>query len=231
MPTGFSQDTLAFFAAIRFNNNRPFFEENRQLYEQHVREPLIALAEALAPTVARIDPQIDIRPARSVSRIYRDVRFSKDKSPYREYMWIGFRRVGESREETCGYYFDLSADSVNWGCGYYHMQADTMRNFRAKLRDEPKRVLKIIQNKAFMERFALLGDRYVRQHQPPEGLPEALHGLYRSKTVYAEHHMAPMDELFSPRLAETIAKDFEILAPFYGLLRECMVKRIEGVDA
>lgn len=224
---GFTRETLAFFSALRFNNNRAFFEENRDIYENEVRSPLLALADALAPTVQKIDPQMDIRPARTVSRIHRDLRFRKDKTPYRDYMWIGFRHVGESREETCGFYFDISADAANWGCGYYHMQPETMKNLRNMLLNKPQRVLKVIENKAFARVFSLMGDDYVRQYQPPEGMPESLGALYRKKSVYAEHHLERMDDLFDPGLAERIAKDFLILEPFYLLLRECMVKRIE----
>lgn len=227
MFTGFTEETIAFLAAIRFNNNRAFFEENRQVYEEAVRGPLIALVEALGPAVQRIDPLLDIRPARTVSRIHRDLRFRKDKTPYREYMWLGFRRVGESREETCGFYFDLSAEHANWGCGYYHMQPETMQNLRRLLREKPQAVQKVVGARAFQRRFALMGDSYVRQHQPPEGMPPALAQIYRKKSVYAEHHLESMADLFSPALAQTIADDFAVLAPFYALLRSCMVKRVD----
>lgn len=228
---GFSQDTLSFFAALQVNNNKPFFEENRQVYEQAVRKPLHDLVDVLAPVVLEIDPQLDIRPTRTVSRIHRDLRFGRNKTPYREYMWAGFRRVGESREETCGFYFDLSATSANWGCGFYHMNADTMRSFRNKLVKEPARVQKIINNVKFKASFQLMGDAYLRQHQPPEGMAPELGELYRRKAVYAEHHVDDMGELFSPGLADRIAGDFKTLGPFYTFLRECMVKRIEEVDA
>lgn len=225
---GFSQETIAFFIALGFNNNRAFFEENRPVYERTVRKPLLALAEALAPTIHSIDPDMDVRPGRAVSRIHRDLRFRHDKTPYRDYMWIGFRHIGETREETCGFYFDISASAANWGCGYYHMQPETMRTMREKLVDDPKPVLKVLTDPAFTKTYALMGDAYVRQHQPPEGMDPALGMLYRKKTVYAEHHVQDMDSLFSPELADTIAKDFQTLAPFYAFLRTCMIKRIES---
>lgn len=227
---GFSEETLAFFAALRVNNNRTFFEEQREAYERAVRQPLIALADALAETVQGIDPQLDVRPARVVSRIHRDLRFRKDKTPYRDYMWIGYRHIGESREETCGFYFDLSADAAHWGCGYYHMQPATMQNFRKLLVATPGRVQKIIENGAFAARLSVLGDAYVRQHQPPEGMPEALKPLYRKKSIYAQHTLEDMGLLFSGALVDAIAKDFQTLAPFYALLRECMVKRVEEAE-
>lgn len=225
---GFTQETFAFFAALQFNNNRDFFEENRPIYEKHVKAPLVALSEALAPTVQSIDPLLDIRPSRVVSRIHRDLRFRKDKTPYREYMWIGYRRVGETREETCGFYFDLSSSQAHWGCGFFHMQHEVMASFRKKLVAEPKRVQKILKAPAFAASFKIEGDAYVRQYQPPEGMPAELGALYRKKSLYAEHAVADMNSLLSARLADEIAEGYRALAPFYALQRECMVKKIEG---
>jgi len=225
--TGFSREMLAFFAAIRFNNNREFFEENRQIYEQAVRNPLMALAETLAPTVLAIDPQLDARPGRSVSRIHRDVRFSKDKSPYRDYMWVGFRQTGESREDTCGFYFDISDTAVHWGCGYYHMQPEYLKNLRQLILDKPTYVQGILDEPAFAGTYQVCGERYVRQYAPPEHLSEALGALYQKKSVYIEHTLEDMEELFSPALADHVAADFRMAEPFYTLMRKCAVKRIE----
>lgn len=224
--TGFTEEAFAFFATLQVNNNREFFEENRAVYENAVRKPLVALAEALAPTIQEIDPRFDIRPVRTVSRIHRDLRFRKDKTPYRNYMWVGFRYQGESRQETCGYYFDISAQASHWGCGFYNMYPETMQNFRDKLIAEPKRVLKIIHASTFAATYDVKGDAYVRQHRPPEGMQEELGALYQKKAIYAEHQAADLAELLRPDLAERLARDFLALAPFYNLLRECMIKRI-----
>ncbi|MDR0928099.1 MAG: DUF2461 domain-containing protein [Oscillospiraceae bacterium] len=222
MFTGFSEDMIRFFLMLRVNNNREFFEANRDLYESAVRAPLLALAEALAPTVQAIDPKFDTRPGRAVSRIYRDVRFRRDKTPYRDYMWIGYRRLGETREETCGFYFDVSAEAAHWGCGYYHTEQGYMARLRARILAEPERVEGILHAPAFREQFAVLGDRYVRQHRPPEELPPAAQGLYTHKNVYAEHTLEDMTLLLDPALPERVAEGFRALEPFYWLLRECM---------
>ena len=75
---GFPQAGLEFFMAIRFNNNREFFLENHGWYEDSVRTPARALASALGDAVREIDPALETRPEKAVSRINRDVRFSKD---------------------------------------------------------------------------------------------------------------------------------------------------------
>lgn len=221
---GFPAALVPFLMALEANNNNQFFEENRALYTRVLREPLLALAEALSQTVHDIDPAFDIRPARTVSRINRDVRFSKDKSPYRTYMWVGFRYAGEAREETCGFYFDISATAANYGCGYYHMQPQVMQNLRDRIVNHPQHVQSVLSDGAFAERFAIKGDRYVRKHAPPEGLPEPLASLYSHKNVYAEHSVQPYDRVFSASIADEIKEGFKALAPFYMLLRDCIEK-------
>lgn len=86
MFNGFTDQTFEFFMAIRFNNNRDFFHENHDWYFNHVRTPALDLAESLMDTVEKIDPDLERRPHKVVSRINRDIRFSNDKSPYRDYI-------------------------------------------------------------------------------------------------------------------------------------------------
>ena len=102
---GFTQDAISFLLSIRWNNTQSFFEENRALYERSVKQPLRELAEALAPVMLQIDPQIDPRPGRVCSRIRRDTRFTRDKSPYRDYVWLSWRYAGETRSESFGLYW------------------------------------------------------------------------------------------------------------------------------
>lgn len=224
MFTGFLREMIAFFSVLELNNNREFFEENRELFTTAIRDPLWALAEALAPTISKIDPQMDTRPSRALSRIYRDIRFRKDKTPYRDHMWIGYRRVGESREEACGFYFDISAQAAHWGCGFYQRQQSYMGRLRETILARPNHVLSILQEPSFSDRFILEGERYTRQQQPPKNLPAPLQALYPLKSVYAEHTLEDMNLLFLPDLADHIIQDFHALAPFYELLRNCMVR-------
>lgn len=219
---GFPKEMPAFFTMLSFNNTRAFFEENRALYESAVRAPLLALAEALVPVALSIDPLFDARPSRIISRIRRDTRFSRNKSPYREYMWLGFRRLGESREETCGFYFDFSATEAHWGCGYYHAQRGYMDALRASLVRDSEGALAIVTEPRFAGQFNLCGEAYVRQFGPPESLPEPLRPLYAKKSLYAEHTLDDLSLLFKPALADAVAEGFEALAPFYRLLRACM---------
>ena len=87
MFTGFPEETLRFFLDIRFHNQINYFEEHRQDYIRDVQTPFYAFISELAPRMQRIDPQMEIRPHKCLARIRRDTRFTKDKSPYRDYHW------------------------------------------------------------------------------------------------------------------------------------------------
>ena len=94
---GYNDETFEFFMAIGFNNNVDFFHSNHDWYLRGVREPSLRLAEALSPVIEEIDDSLERRPNRVVSRINRDIRFSKDKSPYRDYIWLSFHRPRGAR--------------------------------------------------------------------------------------------------------------------------------------
>lgn len=218
---GFSMETLAFFAAVKFNNNREFLNENRDLFERAVKRPLVLLAEELAPTAQEIDPRVDPRPSRAVSRIWRDVRFSRDKSPLRDHMWLSFNPIGETKGDSCCFYFEISADAAAWGCGFYQMRPESMENLRRILREKPAYVKNIVSAPDFASRYAIRGESYQRQHQPPEGMDAALGEIYRRKCVFCEHGVENLDELARPELAQQIAEGFRAAAPLYRLLRAC----------
>lgn len=105
MFAGFTEETFSYFTAIRFCNNREFFQANHDWYVRAVREPLLDLADALGDTVRAIDPELETRPGRVLCRPNRDIRYSRDKSVYRDYMFLKFRRPGEERASTLGLYF------------------------------------------------------------------------------------------------------------------------------
>lgn len=219
---GFTEETFDFFMGLKLNNNRTWFEEHRAEYLRYVRKPMLDLIDAVIPVAREIDPQLDLRPTRVLSRINRDTRFSKDKSPYRDYMWFVFRHTEESLSETCGIFFDISSSASHWGAGFFHAQKPMMDQLRTFCRMTPSRVLAVLEEPAFRARFTVTGEAYKRMAIPPE-VPEALHEIYIKKGLYVEHTLADWQLLKKPELAQVLAKDFALLAPFYTLMSDCRV--------
>ena len=124
MFTGFTQDALDFLQDIRFNNNQTFYEQNKERYEKHVKAPLRLLSDEMTPVVQLIDARLDTRPGRTMSRIRRDTRFTKDKSPFRDHVWLGWRYPGESRSE--GFGIEHNGTPAEWKALHTHETADIL---------------------------------------------------------------------------------------------------------
>ena len=107
---GFYRETFEFLFEIAFNNNVEWFNENKARYERFVKAPLRLLASELMEDALKVDPNFNPNITTSVSRIRRDTRFTYDKSPFRNHMWIGFRYPNTRISESCMIYFEITPD-------------------------------------------------------------------------------------------------------------------------
>lgn len=213
---GYNDETFEFFMAIRFNNNADFFHSNRDWYLRGVREPSLALAQALMPTIEAIDENLERRPNRVVSRINRDIRFSNDKSPYRDYIWLSFHLPKEDRSTNAGLYFDLSDAGGSCGMGYYRAAKPLMNALRRRMVTEPEKLIELLQS--LEGEFTLSTDNY-RRIAIPDSVPDILRPLYPTKGFYFEKPLNDFSLLKSPALAEEIARSYRLLAPMYHYLQ------------
>ena len=220
---GYTDETIEFFMAIRFNNNREFFLENRDWYLRAVREPSLALAEALGPAVEGMDASLERAPSRVVSRINRDVRFSNDKSPYRDNVWMAFRKPGEERKTTLGVYFEINAEAAYFGMGYYSENRPAMNALRRRMRVAPEEMLPLAANA--LQSFELKGEPFKRIAMP-DGLPEALVPWYRMRAFYLEREV-PLRVAKTPALVDEISAGYRRLKPLYDYI---MSLKPEEVD-
>lgn len=214
---GFSHETMEFFMAIRFNNNRDFFHANHDWYERAVRRPCLALAEDVQACIRAIDPDIEVRPARVISHINRDIRFSNDKSPYRDYMWLHFRRPTDNRGGTPGFYFDIGADGVSCGMGFYDQNKPLMNALRRELLHAPDAFAALVA--PLQPQFCFYPKSF-RRMKIPDGVPEELKMWYPLKGFYMEREESDMERISSPALASWLIESFDALAPLYRFLME-----------
>jgi uncharacterized protein (TIGR02453 family) len=218
--TGFTPNTLDFFRRLDKNNNREWFAEHKKEYVQYVAEPFKQLAAELAPMVKELDPLIFTDPRRTVSRIYRDTRFSHNKSPYRPNVWIAFKRSSECWTETPVFFFEVTATQYMAGMGMYQANAATMRNFRQLLDNAPQHFWEIIKPIRKNRAMKLEAEQYKRPLQcehRKEILP-----WYQSKTFAVIGYYEPDKILYSAKLADFIIGKFLLLKPLYDFLWRTM---------
>lgn len=166
---GFPPETQQFFSELKTNNDRVWFAENKWRYEQFVMEPALEFVTEVQRRLGKIAPFFQAVPRRqggSIMRIYRDVRFSKNKSPYKTNLGIHFRHELGKDAHAPGYYFHLEAGSAFMGCGIWHPESQPLNQIRALIDDDPQRWKRIKSAKKFKDTFRLDGRSLVR---PPKG--------------------------------------------------------------
>jgi uncharacterized protein (TIGR02453 family) len=227
---GFPEETIRFFLELRYHNDAAFFNANRETYETYVRKPFDAFIEAMAPAMRTVADDLDLRPAHCLARIRRDTRFSKDKTPYRDHMWLLFRRGGEPRETSAMYWFELAPERVEWGLGFWDQNRPAMDALRRRMVQKPEEVLAAFTEARVPEPgLNLYGERYRRMAVPPE-LPQTLQELYPLKELYVKRTDVPLKTAYTAELVEQCAADMVRLKPLYQLLRKASDEGIAALQ-
>ncbi len=231
MFSGFPEETIRFFLELRFHNDQSFFKAHEQEYQTYVKEPFYAFIEAMAPTVSQIADDIELRPNKCLARIHRDTRFSKDKTPFRDHMWLLFRRSGEPRDTSAMYWFEISPEAVEWGLGFWGDNKPAMNALRRRMEHQPSTVLSALEASRLPdEGLMLYGDTYARM-KPPDGLHAELLPYYSRKSLYIKRINVPMKEIYRKGIVKRVAEDILRLKPMYELLRSAADEGLAMLDA
>jgi len=212
---GIPQSAVEFLAELGRNNAKPWFEEHKKEYRALVVEPLAGLVGALAPAMLEIDPLIETAPAvgKTLSRIHRDVRFSKDKSPYRTAVWIVFkRRIGDWKDRPC-FFFEFTPEGRRHGMGFYSASRGTMDAFRRDVLNDPDAFRALAADMEGTGIFKVAGESYKRPQV--KDAPDDL-AVWLNRKSFCLMRTLPLDaDLFSPDLADILLDDFRTAVPLY----------------
>ena len=222
---GFSRKTLKFLRDLKANNNKAWFDTHRHDYEEYVLGPLRNLVTDLGDSMLDIDPRFEIMPAinKTISRIYRDTRFSKDKSPFRSTVWITFMiQKKDWTTRVCGYFFELSVNAYRYGMGFYDAAPAIMNRFRQTIDENPEEFLKAISFFDKQKIFVLEGEKYKRIIDKSK--PEIIQHWYQRKNMYLVCNRKIDETLFSGRLADDLIFGFNMIAPLYHYLQKIILE-------
>lgn len=218
--SGFPRDFFAFFLELKSNNNRSWFEENKQRFKESVQAPMSAFITAMAPRLAMVSKHFtaDSRPnGGSMFRIYRDVRFSKDKRPYKEHAACHFRHALGKDVHAPGFYMHFATDEVFFGGGLWMPPPNALAKIREAIASKPAGWKKVLTDKRFVSQFeGVRGDALTR---PPRGF-DAEHPFIediKRKSFFAMH-TGSVKLASTPRLVEEVAESFSASAPLMRFL-------------
>ncbi len=207
-----SKTYSAFFKELAKNNQKEWFHANKKRYENDVKAPFINLVELLLPVLSDWDNRILSDPKKALFRINRDIRFSKDKSPYNVIMKAGFSPGGK-KSELPGYYLGIDAEHIHVGGGLFMVHPPELKKVRAHLASHTDTFLNIIEHSDFIKNFGKLkGDRAKRLDK------DLLHVADKTEYIYNKQFYAfaefPLSNFYdSNRLVTEVLAHFEVIKP------------------
>lgn len=215
----FSTSTFSFLDELAANNNRAWFEENKSRYEALVREPALDFIEAMEPALKSFAPSFRAEPRKvggSLMRVFRDTRFSRDKTPYKTNIGIQFRHAFGKDVHAPGFYVHIASDECFFGAGCWHPEADALGKIRDLVAQKPEQWLTVRDNKKFTAQWELWGERLTR---PPRGYAAdhpAIEDIKRKDFVA----LTPLSikEVTGTGLVKLAEKRFTEAAPFMKFL-------------
>lgn len=159
--------SLQFLYDLSQNNNREWFEKNKPRYERELKKPFEQTVLALQQAFSKLEPEWKLDPKDAVFRIYRDTRFSADKTPYKTNVAAVFNPGGRKSLEFPGYYLHLEYGVLNLGGGAYFLEKDALHRLRTAITQQPSEFRALVENPEFVKHYGdLRGDK--NKVMPPE---------------------------------------------------------------
>ena len=226
---GFRPAAFQFLRDLARNNEKPWFETNRDVYEREVRDPMRLLVETLDAKLGGIAPEIIGDPKRSMFRIHRDVRFSRDKSPYKTnagawlYHQDAGRKVGTAGEGGgAGFYFHIDATTCFMAGGIWMPARGALLRVREAIAAQPSALARLTRAPAFRRRFDGLSEE-AKLRRVPHGFPPD-HPAADWLKLQSFTASAPIVRgvVTSPRLVDHLCRDFERLVPLVRWLNRAL---------
>ncbi len=219
----FTPRFFEFFEQLSRNNNRGWFAQNKPRYEREVLEPMLAFIADFGPRLRRISASYvaDPRPSGgSMMRIYRNLRFSRDKTPYHTNMAAAFRHRDAAHFDSPSFYLSLSPAEAFAGVGVWHPQADSVARIRDAIVARPSKWKSAVNDPKFRARFEMAGDMLSR---PPKGY-DANHPLIEDlkRKDFIGGTQFPRKEVCSAGFMDLFSSACASAAPFMKFLTEAL---------
>ena len=220
---GFPRKGISFFRQLKRNNNRKWFEAHRTEYENFVKLPMQSLLASLQPHFATFAPEYDLNPKRSIFRIYRDVRFSTDKTPYKTHVAAHVVLRGKPKGFVgSGYYLEIEPGGCYCGGGIYMPDGDQLKKIRKAIAEKGDTFLSIIQNGTFKKLFEPF--EWSTLQRVPKGFPEThpMAKWLKYKQFFVGVSWSEQ-KLYQSSLVRDIAKTCKELTPLVRFLNDALI--------
>ena len=215
----FAKSIFDYLRDLKSNNDRTWFEANKGRYEDALKAPALRFIADFGPELAKISPHFRATP-RSLYRIHRDIRFSRDKSPFKTHAGLHFRHDRAKDAHAPGYYLHIEPGQVFLGVGLWRPESKPLRQIREHIVEEPAAWKRAAGGKKFGDAFELAGDRLSRapkgfdpEHRLVEDLKwKSYIGIHELTEASVTHDDLPTE----------LARTFRAGTPFMAFLCEAL---------
>jgi uncharacterized protein (TIGR02453 family) len=217
---GYPKEGITFLKQLKKNNNREWFAKHKQEYEDFVKLPMQSLVAELNPMMKSFASDFVIDPKRSLFRIYRDTRFSKNKTPYKTHVAVIFQPT-KNWKDRAGLYLHIEPGEVYLGGGMYMPSSENLKDIRNAIANHSKQFLAIIEAKDFKKHFGKIeGDKLQRV---PKGFsPEhEMADFLKFKQFFMSYSM-PEGECFKKSFPKIVCNVFEPMMPLVRFINEAI---------
>jgi uncharacterized protein (TIGR02453 family) len=220
----FPPEAITFLKGLEKHNTRDWFQPRKEIFDTKLKEPMLAFVETINAEVLKFAPEHITEPKKSVYRIYRDTRFSKDKTPYKTHLGAIFPRRGLGKDAAAGFYFHVSSKHVGVACGAYGPGPEQLLKIRQFIAENHKLLKREIKGMGSLQGTTLtrVPKGFASEHPAVD--------LIKMKQWYwwVELDLALAT---SPKLKSEIAKRFRAMAPMVELLNRPLLKNTKSMMA
>lgn len=219
---GFPAEGIQFLRRLKRNNNRAWFTNHKNEYEELVKFPMLMFIASLKPHLEKMAPEIDVNPRKNIFRIYRDTRFSGDKTPYKTNVAAVFHLRGHW-QESAGFYVHIEPGNIYVGGGIYMPDGGQLKKIRRSIAERSGEFLSIVCDEGFVGMFnSLEGEKLSRT---PQGFPQGhLMGEWlKYKSYYAGVEWKE-ESCLKPAFLKKVLTVYEDILPLVRFLNSALHK-------
>lgn len=214
----FDKDFIAFFKELRQNNNKEWFDENRKRYEKNVKNPFKTFTQALIDVISQEDPNLLIEPKNAIFRINRDIRFSKDKTPYKGHYSMALSKGGKKNYAYPGIYLEFNPEVIKIYGGVFGLDKDQLNAIRQEILYNPSDFKKAINDNDFVKHFETIsGEQNKRIPKDYVEIQEDIPQIANKQFYYFAK--LPIKTILQDDLIDIIMQHYKAGAPVRDFLK------------
>ena len=216
--------TIDFLKQLKSNNNRDWFQNNKKTYQES-HEEVIQFADSLLERMNEFDKIETASGSKSLFRIYRDIRFSKDKTPYKTSRSGSFRRAGADRRG--GFYFSIEPGNTMIGGGFYQPNKEDLELIRRHIELDATELRKVLKSKQFKNYYGDLRGEQLKT--APKGFEkdDPNIDLLKFKGFYVMHTFSDA-EVLSENFLDNVVEGYKILLPYFNIMTDFLTTNLNG---